>query len=390
MMSLDDAAPVVEANRHATAVAGRGVEDLIALDWSFDTSTTRDLTHDLHPWPAKFIPDIPAAAIAAFTAPGDTVLDPFCGCGTTAVEALRSQRSVVSTDLNPLAVLITEAKSTVLSARTIRRVQEWSENLRVVDELDAVEHVPAIPNIDYWFDADVIAQLANLRAKILDFGEASPLLNVVFSSIIVGVSHQESETRYRRVDKTVTAGDVLKRFRQKLAAALAMIRNLGDEVAGTLATSRSLVSDARSLATTIEDAKADLAVFSPPYPNAFDYHLYHRFRMFWLGMDPRTVKPDEIGAHLNYGTGAGWRADMTQAFKGITAFVRPGGHVVCVVGDGFIKGEVYPSGDALWEAGEEVGLTQEWRTVRPVSRSRRSFNLSDSRLREEHVLVFQR
>jgi hypothetical protein len=112
--------------------------------------------------------------------------------------------------------------------------------------------------------------------------------------------------------------------------------------------------------------------------------------MFWLGMDPRAVKPDEIGAHLNYGTGDGWRADMAEAFAAIAASVRPDGHVVCVVGDGIIKGEVFPSGDELWTVGEAVGLSALWRTIRPVSRSRRSFNLSDSRLREEHVLVFQR
>jgi adenine-specific DNA methylase len=37
----------------------------------------------------------------------EIVLDPFCGSGVTAIEALRSGRKAIATDLNPLAIFIT-------------------------------------------------------------------------------------------------------------------------------------------------------------------------------------------------------------------------------------------------------------------------------------------
>lgn len=363
---------------------------LEGVDWSFTASTARDLTHDLHPWPAKYIPDIPATAIDLFTSPGDVVLDPFCGCGTTAVEALRAHRSVVAVDVNPLAALITEAKTAVVPDETRRRLAQWSAELVSVSGDEPPDWVPPIPNIDYWFDPPVIAQLSALRSAVEEFGAAEPFLKAVFSSIILGASHQESETRYRRVDREVTPEDVLIRFRRRLDLGLAMLTELGVALDGSPARATVACADARSFTTEIDDVKADLAVFSPPYPNAFDYHLYHRFRMFWLGMDPRLIKHAEIGAHLKYESGDTWAADMGAALGQITASVRPGGHVVCVVGDGIIKAELFPSADVLWNMAGDYGLTPLWRTRRDVSRTRRAFNLSDSRLREEHVLVLQR
>ena len=39
---------------------------------------------------------------------------------------------------------------------------------------------------------------------------------------------------------------------------------------------------------------------SPPYPNAYEYWLYHKYRMYWLGMDPIAVRQQEIGARPHY------------------------------------------------------------------------------------------
>jgi 16S rRNA G966 N2-methylase RsmD len=370
--------------------SGVVAESLEAVDWSFEDSSFRDLTHDLHPWPAKFIPDIPATAIELFTSPGDVVLDPFAGCGTTAVEALRAHRNVVSMDVNPLAVLITEAKCTVVGTAVRQRIAAWAEQLQSGIGPARQYQQPPIPNIDYWFDPPVIVQLAALLNEIEAFGEAQPFLKAVLSSIIVAVSHQESETRYRRIDRDVSEHDVVARFQRRLDVGLSMLARLDACVGGSTSKAVAVCADARSFTKEIEGVKADLAVFSPPYPNAFDYHLYHRFRMFWLGMDPRLVKHDEIGAHLKYESGEKWRDDMAASFGEITATVRPEGHVVCVVGDGIIKGEAFPSGDVLSDVGRAWGLRLVRRVERKVSRTRRAFNLSDSRLREEHVLIFQR
>lgn len=371
----------------ADAPCSDAVDLLRATDWSFEASTTRALTHNLHPWPAKFIPDIPAVAIRALTSPGDMVLDPFAGCGTTAVEARAAGRAYVAADVNPLAVRIAEGKCEAPSPAQRREIERWSESLRVApvtDELLAL--APAIPNRDYWFDPPVVAQLAALRRAIAELGVAQAFLETVLSSIVVSVSHQESETRYRRVERDVDAAAALELFRRRLDAGLRMAEGF-DSLADDRPERRYLVADARHLDDRIEPESVQLAVFSPPYPNSFDYHLYHRFRMFWLGFDPRAVKHQEIGAHLRYEPRGCWEADMAAALRALEAVLAPGGHIVCVVGDGIIAGELVPSAELLAEAAEEAGLTSAWRGTRPVAGQRRAFNLADVRLREEQVLV---
>ena len=62
-------------------------KQLQSVDWSFSDAVTSYLTHGVHPYPAKFIPQIAYNLIKILSLPGETVLDPFCGSGTTALAA---------------------------------------------------------------------------------------------------------------------------------------------------------------------------------------------------------------------------------------------------------------------------------------------------------------
>jgi hypothetical protein len=84
-------------------------------------------THGFHRFPAKYIPRVPAWALDQFAASDSVVLDPFCGSGTTLVEALSHTRQVIGLDCDPLACLISRAKTTAVSPS---RVQELAANLR--------------------------------------------------------------------------------------------------------------------------------------------------------------------------------------------------------------------------------------------------------------------
>ena len=79
---------------------------LAAVEWDFASARTGYLTHNLHPYPAKFIPQIPNALIQELSSIGETVADVFCGSGTTLLEALLLKRSAIGIDANPLAARI--------------------------------------------------------------------------------------------------------------------------------------------------------------------------------------------------------------------------------------------------------------------------------------------
>ena len=96
--------------------ADRVAEAFQAVDWSFSNAETGFLTHALHPYPAKFIPQIPGYCIRLLSTPGELVLDPFGGSGTTALEAIRLGRRALSIDANPLGTLIGQVKTCNLDA----------------------------------------------------------------------------------------------------------------------------------------------------------------------------------------------------------------------------------------------------------------------------------
>ena len=88
------------------------LSSLKAIDWSFSEDNTTYLSHDIHPYPAKFVPQLPSTIIELLSSPGDLVWDPFGGSGTTALEALLKDRSCISTDVNPIARIVGRAKTT--------------------------------------------------------------------------------------------------------------------------------------------------------------------------------------------------------------------------------------------------------------------------------------
>src|SRR5580658_8960929 len=87
------------------------------------------LTHGFYRYPARFSPVFARSAIEAFTKPMDTVLDPFMGGGTSAVEALGLGRRFIGSDLNSLSVFITRTKTTPLSTNDEDSVRGWSVEL---------------------------------------------------------------------------------------------------------------------------------------------------------------------------------------------------------------------------------------------------------------------
>jgi DNA modification methylase len=66
--------------------------------------------HDYGDYPTKLLPQVVRVFVKRFSNPGDTILDPFCGGGTIAVEAKLNCRNSINYDINPRAVEITREK----------------------------------------------------------------------------------------------------------------------------------------------------------------------------------------------------------------------------------------------------------------------------------------
>ena len=82
--------------------------------------------HSFYRYPARFSPIFAREVIKAFTEPGDTVVDGFCGGGTSLVEAMSLGRRAVGFDISSLATFLTRTKTTPLSVHDKRRILEWN------------------------------------------------------------------------------------------------------------------------------------------------------------------------------------------------------------------------------------------------------------------------
>nr|WP_295462396.1 DNA methyltransferase [Mesorhizobium sp.] len=385
------------------------VRILKAQDWSFTNDDTGYLTHDLHPYPAKFIPQIPAHLIAALSAPGDVIFDPFGGSGTTAVESVRLGRRAVSIDANPLSALIGRVKTgfmttavkadleqlqaTVLSYLSAPEIKQTGWRKNIVTKHGA--YIPPIPNIEKWFHENSIAELALLRFLIdgTTSGLARDAALVALSRIVLRVSFQESETRYVSEPREVAPGLSLSGYAESLRTISRRLENAAPDL--QRADARFIVGDSRTgISPHLGDGSVNLIVTSPPYPNATDYHLYHRFRLFWLGFDPRDFGAVEIGSHLKHQrNGSGfqeYKDDIAAVLSSCGAVLQPGRYAVFIVGDAVFKGENFSTSDAIAASAKGVGFEVVTIIDRPIHITKRSFAKPGRRARNEQLVVLRK
>ncbi|MDR7927242.1 DNA methyltransferase [Acidithiobacillus thiooxidans] len=377
------------------AIYTREDEDALVADgceWNFHNEETKEHIHSLHPYPAKFIPQIPRRAIELWTEPGDIVYDPFNGCGTTILEASIAGRHGIGTDNNAVAILASRAKAALYSKTDLDALGRFATRIKGGLDFAASrpDLIPSNKNFHYWFDPAIIARLAALKGLILAENEpVRTLLLAVFSSIIVRVSYQDSDTRYSRILRKVAADEVDKAFGSRLTDTIARIPDA--MVPGRVPVD-VVQADARSV-PFIADGSVSLIVTSPPYLNSYDYHKYHRQRLHWIGDEGSVefARDREIGSHDEFtrhdATPEGYFEDMGACFAEWTRVLKKGGSCLIVVGDSIVSKQAVHVGDKFVDMLVEHGLSYKKRWIRTLHSTKRAFNVKNSRISHEHVLL---
>jgi hypothetical protein len=386
-MALAQTAPLSSDNEVSRPALAR----LDNIGWDFaEASTGRGSIHSFHSYPAKFIPEIPRTVIQSLSPPRNTlVFDPFCGCGTTLVEAQQADYASVGVDLNPIGCLISRVKTTPLPSAFVDEADRCIQTAR----MQKAPALPAIPNLLHWFRLEVCQALAALRFAIHKFNDdvTRQALEAVFSSIIVRVSNQDSDTRYAAVVKNVSAQAVFDAFAGTAQTLSTLAAPTPINPRG-----RAIVINRNIFDVRPSDIPGDvgLVVTSPPYPNAYEYWLYHKYRMWWLGYDPLSVKAREIGARAHFFSGRreneNFQEQMAGVFRLLAEVMRQGAFCCIVAGDSKIHGQIVDNAELLLKAAEQYSFKLVFRSDREINPHRKSFNLHHARIKREHVLVWER
>ncbi len=357
-------------------------------------------THGIHPYPAKFIPELPREIIRECTKERNIVLDPFCGSGTTLLEACIAGRKSIGIDSNPVAALISRAKTTALTVCEQEQILAIANRLSKMDltEIKAA-WIPAVQNLEHWFQKNVITELSWLKQFILDnsSGNLQVFLLCIFSSIIVKVSNQESNTRYAAIEKNLTEGAVIAAFVRKLKqeyekiVLISAMRTVNKNIPTViLGSTESISSD------TVADSSVDVVITSPPYANSYDYYLYHKWRMIWLGYDVKQVQETEIGSRHEHSSKKApistFEDRMIPAMKNISRMLKPNKLAYFFVGDSIISGEFVDMESCFRKIGEKSNFAfveSSKYTMESITRSFREKKYDNAEKKMQHILVFE-
>ncbi|WP_084605114.1 DNA methyltransferase [Desulfonatronum thioautotrophicum] len=313
---------------------------LLSGDLGFHNQNSRYASHNFHSFPAKFPPQLPRLFVSELTAPGDIVLDPMMGSGTTLLEAFLLGRRPVGFDVDPLALLLAKTKMTSLDkdriAKLGRKIVDQAlqavaiQSTELEEELNQRWDEKSKEFLEYWFAPSSRIELLALVREIEKISEKDvrDFFELAFSAIIITKSGGVSlaldlgHTRPHRakvvIDQTgqlvawSNASDALSVRSKKLVKRL---RSPIDEFAKRTAQNlkglqscrpgqvrlslfgRSTLpkkQDFRRIDPLIEHGNAqslpleansvDLIVTSPPYAsNAIDYMRAHKFSLVWFG-----------------------------------------------------------------------------------------------------------
>lgn len=388
-------------------------------------------THGLHRFPGKFIPNLPRYLIREVL-PSDarrTIIDPFCGSGTTLVEAALEGRPFIGTDIDRLSVMIASAKTVPLSDDQVDMIRRaWREHDYGRDNPDLE---PDVPNLRHWFTDTAIRQLTSIKDRCLSFPEpARRFCLVVFSSIIRRVSNADDQTQ-----KTYVSGTLKKSPPEpQHIFPVFLERALGgmNEYTSLLPhppVGKAMQGDARAFRL---DGSVDDVLTSPPYIDSIDYMYNQMLEYFWLmpelGLhdygDFRRLRRQPMGFHregavadsvLN-GLGdkrrafeetiAGIRdrspkeaesavtffADYAKHLRSIHGAQRSGSYYISIVGNSLIRDVVVPTAEILIALHSSVGYKLIDRFAYEIRRHYMKFprRSNSGTIKLDHVLVFER
>jgi site-specific DNA-methyltransferase (cytosine-N4-specific) len=370
------------------------VESFVSADWTFAGAATRD---NLHPYPARYVLDLPRQVLRLL-APGGPVLDPFCGSGTTLEASAMVGLAATGVDLNPIACLLSRVRVTPWT--TEDESLETHHTQRLLDAAMTVnaevvrERSARIPRVDHWFEPWAQEVLAGATAYLDTLSHDDPWRDRVALSIsaaVVKISRQDSDTRYAAVDKRNDKTAGLAMLAKCLRRTSDVLRQRPWELRAPVAVHEG---DARDI-SVLDDASHAAAIFSPPYPNAYEYWLYHKYRMYWLEADPIAVREAEMGARPHYfktngHTEVDFSLQMSDVFQGMGRVLAPRSPVVIVVGDSLIHGRVIDNRELLFDCARDVGFLPRAATARSIAKRRSSFNGAHGGGRDvEHVLLLE-
>lgn len=293
------------------------------------------------------MPDIPAYLCEILTSANQVVLDPFCGSGTTGIEAAKLGRRVLLSDSNRVAIELSLAKCALLSEpNLVEQLQSLSENIDPLFNATPVEIGLQSEELLKWYHPETLAKLRLLWSHISQTPDKCRAVGrMLFYEVLFDCSAPLLQTtasgKKRRhhwgwvadnvVPRVCGVYDVYHNFRQRIQHTISIIKfnNFG--------VSPIDVEVVRATADRLpfQNEVADAIITSPPYVSMIDYTLANRLVYYWNNWSYKEELASEIGARRfrNRTTALiDYLSQMESCFREMHRLLKPGGYCALVIG----------------------------------------------------------
>lgn len=289
-------------------------------------SVNQYLTHWIYPYKGKFHPQMIRSLLNIIGAErGDTILDPFVGSGTTAVETQLLGINCAAFDVSPLCILMSKVKT---------------ESIEALDQILKYGH-------------SVSPSTRKLSQSAL------------FTEITVENMPDEKVGNFYKMAEMIAFSDESRRHKdfsksfhlniEKMSKSVADFKAVKDRLGLQLGRVEIKQGDAREL--SLQDKSVDGIITSPPYSIALNYVANDAHALKALGYDLNSIKEDFIGVR---GTGSEkfrlYNADMSRCFKEMYRVLKPNRYCVIVIGNVTYQNEEVNTTEMTIESCKKVGF----------------------------------
>ena len=256
--------------------------------------------HSLHAYPAKFPAFIAQKAISLALEKGiqvETISDIFCGCGTVALESKMNNIDFWGCDINPVATLITKAKTYNYD---INKLSKFYQNVKAAffAEIQANDnnYFNANERIQYWFKKEQFDDLLKLKTAISEIpqGKYRIVFECLFSSILKPTSRWLTKSIKPQIDPNKNIADVWESFERQYKKLTKCLLEIPESC------SKIEISTC-SILTKKKLPQVDLIISSPPYVTSYEYADLHQLSSLWLGYteDYTSLRKGTMGSAYN-------------------------------------------------------------------------------------------
>jgi len=278
--------------------------------WDFRNSNTKELTHCFHVYPAMMIPQIARRLLQKYGSSVKTLFDPYCGSGTSLVEANVNNINAIGTDLNPLARLIAKTKTTPIDIQTLnlylKDFNDYSFTFLFNIQKSVSIVIPQFNNIDFWFNENAQRKLSLIKNYIdnIKQPEVKNFFLTAFSETVRESSFtKKGEFKLVRMPEDKrdqfnpdSFGIMLSKLSRNKAGLVDFIQQKENGSCSRIYDFNTVYSVPKDI---IPDESIDIIITSPPYGDSrttVAYGQYSRLANQWMGIkDASSVDKSLMG-----------------------------------------------------------------------------------------------